>query len=67
MSGELNKEDSLEQVSNKIEETIGCDSLDLVEIIMALEARGLKPTVAELIKLLEGDNWRDDSATPVRR
>jgi hypothetical protein len=67
MSGELNREDSLEQVSGKLEEIIGCDSLDIVELFMALEEKGVKPTVAELIKLFEGNDSDDDNLTPVRK
>jgi acyl carrier protein len=67
MSGELHKEDSLEPVSSKLEEIIGCDSTDIVELFMALEEKGVKPTVAELIKLFEGNDSDDANLTPVRK
>ena len=67
VSGELNKEDSLEQVSSKLEEIIECDSSDVVELLMALEERGVKATVAELIKLFEDNDTDDDNLTPVRK
>jgi acyl carrier protein len=67
MSGELRREDSLEPVTSKLEEIIGCDSTDMVELFMALEEKGVKPTVAELIKLFEGNDSDDDNLTPVRK
>jgi len=67
MSGELHGEDGLEQVSSKLEEMIGCDSTHMVELFMALEEKGVKPTVAELIKLFEDNGSDDDNLTPVRK
>jgi hypothetical protein len=67
MSGELRREDSLEPVTSKLEEIIGCDSGDVIELFMALEEKGVKPTVAELIKLFEGNDSDDGNLTPVRR
>jgi hypothetical protein len=67
MSGELSGENTLEQESSKLEEILECDSSDVVELLMALEERGVKPTVSELIKLFEGNDSDDDNLTPVRK
>ena len=55
-SGELNQEDGLEAAASKLEEIMCLDSPDIVELVIALEEKGAKPTVGELINLLEGDD-----------
>jgi hypothetical protein len=55
-SGELTNEDGLEEAASKLEEIIWLDFPDIVELAMTLEEKGIRPTVGELIKLLEGND-----------
>jgi len=53
-SGELRREETLEHAAKKLDKLLGWDSLDLVELSMALEEAGIVVrTVGELIRLLE--------------
>jgi hypothetical protein len=67
-SGALRREDELESVADKLSEIFHSDSVDLVELCMALEEqRGRFPkTVGELIDLLESDG-PDDLVSPAAR
>jgi hypothetical protein len=53
-SGELGPEETLEHAAKKLDELLGWDSLDIVELSMALEEKGIVvTTVGDLIRLLE--------------
>jgi acyl carrier protein len=68
-SGALRRVDDLESVADKLTDIFQCDSLDLIELCMALEKqkKSIVPkTVGELIDLLESDG-PDDLFSPVAR
>ena len=57
---ELGLEETLEHAAKKLDELLGWDSLDMVELSMALEEKGIVvTTVGELIRLLENGGFDD--------
>src|SRR5271168_5038213 len=66
-SGDLKREDNLEAVGEQLSDIFQCDSLDLVELVMAIEEqKGKSPTtVGDLMDLIE-KNGPDDTAGPGR-
>jgi hypothetical protein len=65
-SGALKRQDDLEAVEEQLSDIFQCDSLDLVELAMAIEENnGKSPkTAGELMDLIEKDG-PDDTAAPV--
>ena len=65
-SGDLKREDNLEAVGEQLSDIFQCDSLDLVELVMAIEEQKEKSptTVGDLMDLIEKDG-PDDTAAPV--
>jgi acyl carrier protein len=60
-SGELKQEDKLDDVTDQLTQIFQCDSLDLVEIVMAAEEKGGRiRTVGELFRSLD-NNGEDDT------
>lgn len=66
--GELTRTNRLEDNSDRLSQILEIDSLDLIEIDMELEARGIEPrTVGDLIGFLS-DGGADAANSPrVRR
>ena len=53
-SGEIRREETLEHAAKKLDKLLILDSLDMVELSMALKETGIVVgTVGELIRLLE--------------
>jgi len=53
--GTLSAADALEGRSDTIADIFGCDSLEWVELVMALEAKGTKlQTVGDLMAFMDG-------------
>jgi acyl carrier protein len=54
-SGDLKREDNLEAVGEQLSDIFQCDSLDLVELVMAIEEQKEKSptTVGDLMDLIE--------------
>jgi acyl carrier protein len=65
-SGDLKREDNLEAVGEQLSDIFQCDSLDLVELVMAIEEQKEKSptTVGDLMDLIERDG-PDETAAPV--
>lgn len=59
-SGILAKTDMLNECGDTLTEILGIDSLDLVELVMAVEEKGTKlNTVGDLMRFLDemNDDW----------
>jgi acyl carrier protein len=67
-SGELKPDDKLDDVTDQLTEIFQCDSLDLVELVMAVEERGRSiRTVGELLRSLDNNGDDDTSASFTKR
>jgi hypothetical protein len=67
-SGELNPEDDLDDVTDRLTQSFRCDSLDLVELVTTVEETGKSPrTVGELLRLLERGGADDVSAANTKK
>jgi hypothetical protein len=67
-SGELKPEDKLDDVTDQLTQIFQCDSLDLVELVMAAEERGGRiTTVGELLKALDRDGEDDTWSVSTKR
>jgi hypothetical protein len=67
-SGELNPEDDLDDVTDRLTQIFQCDSLDLVELVTTVEETGKSPrTVGELLRLLERGGADDVSAANTKK
>lgn len=68
-SGELKRQDTLEQAAGKLTEVFQCDSLDLMELIMGIEeGKHRKPrTIGDLIDLLENEKSGDVASQAPRK
>jgi hypothetical protein len=65
-SGQLRPDDKLDNVTDQLTQIFECDSLDLVELVMAAEAgHGNIRTVGELLRSL--DNSDDDTSASVTK
>jgi acyl carrier protein len=70
-SGELKRQDDLDEAGDKLTEIFQCDSLDLVELIMGIEEQKDRraKTVGDLIDLLNllKNDSSDDVSSPTSR
>jgi hypothetical protein len=67
-SGKFTRASCLEDASEKLSQILEIDSLDLVEIDMELEARGIEPrTVGDLIEFFAGGGGDAEGSPQVRR
>ena len=56
-SGALTRTDRLDDCEDTLAEILGIDSLDLVELVMAVEEKGMKiETVGDLMRFLDEAN-----------
>jgi hypothetical protein len=67
-SGELKQEDKLDDVADQLTQIFQCDSLDLVEIVMAAEEKGGRiRTVGELLRSLDSYGEDDMPSSTAKR
>jgi len=67
-SGDLKPDDKLDDVTDQLTQIFQCDSLDLVELVMAAEEGGRSiRTVGELLRSLDNNGEDDMSSSPTKR
>lgn len=67
-SGEFTSASRLEDTAEKLSQILEIDSLDLVEIDMELEARGIEPRkVGDLIEFFAGGGAEEADSPQVRK
>ena len=67
-SGEPEPEDKWDAVTDQLTQILHCDSLDLVELVMAAEERGRSiRTVGQLPRSLDNNGGDDASASSTKR